>query len=577
MNATYRTRWWRVGLWLVWWCGGVAAVLPASGQELPKPPDFPEAPKEDRLPSPRRDEVQKKPEDEKKLKEFEARLPQPPPSILPGIEAVNAIDLGCVLRLAGVNNPDILIARQRVAVSVAQRLYAYAQVLPNLNAGFNYNDHTGPLQQSDGNIIKETRQALYAGAGAGAIAAGTVNIPGILLTGNPGAGLFEILAARQLVRVREFENVAVRNQIFLQVANGYLELVRAESHRAIAVQNRDDAHNIALLMTASASEGRGRDADANRASSEYALRINQVIDAEREMLVASARLAQLLNLPPSIQMHGTEGWVVPTPLVPQQTPMSALLLFAINQRPELGARRAAIRVATNQLRSAQVLPFSPTLWAGFSAGTFGGGSNLISQPGGFGGFQGSYFGNFAPRDDIDVILYWTAQNMGVGNFAQIRMRLGERQITNLELVRDLNMVRNDVARAYAGIHARWAQIDIARDSVLTAQRGYEEDFRRIRATRGGLPIELLNNFKLLAQGRYNYLDSVVDYDESQFALFVALGQPPADMLARAIPSDMPKGLVPPPTPAPPLPCCVPVKGNGPVAEAPACSDCRTNP
>ncbi|HTU17012.1 MAG TPA: TolC family protein [Gemmataceae bacterium] len=563
MNTSHRVRWWRIGLGLVCLCGGRSMVLPAAAQRPEAPAGKPGAKIEEPLPTPRREPGK----DIKPDPAIEASLPQPPPSILPGPDAVNGIDLSCVLRLAGVNNPEFLIARQRVAVAVAQRLFAYAQALPNLNAGLNYDDHNGPLQQSDGNILKVNRQALYLGAGAGAIAAGTVNIPGVLLTGNPGAGLFEMLAVRQTVRVREAESLAVRNQIFLQVANGYLDLLRAEAHRSIALQNRDDAHEMARLMAVSAKHGRGRDADANRAASEYAIRINQVIDAEKQMLLASARLARLLNLPPSIQLHGIDGWVVPTPLVPQQTPMATLLLFAINQRPELAARRAAIRVATMQLRAAQVLPLSPTVWAGFSAGTFGGGSNLVAQPGGFGGFSAPYFGSFAPRDDVDVIMYWTAQNLGVGNFAQIRIRLNERQIANLEFVRDLNMVRNDVARAYAGIHARWAQIDIARNIVFTAQKGYEEDFDRIKTTVKGLPIELLNNFKLLAQGRHDYLDSVVDYDQAQFSLFVALGQPPPDMLAKAIPSDMPKGLVPPP-PAPPLPACA--ANQGPSAGCTAC-------
>jgi outer membrane protein TolC len=571
MSVSHRVRWWRIGLWLFWWCGGLAVVLPTFAQEAQKSVDGAEAKKDDRLPPPRPALTEK---EVKADPTIEAGLPKPPPSILPGPEAVNAVDLNCVLRLAGVNNPDILIARQRIATAMAERLLAIAQFLPNLNAGGNYDQHTGPVQQSDGNILKLNRQALYVGAGAGAIAAGTVNVPGILLAGNPGQLLFDALAARQIVRVRQFESLAVRNQIFLQVANGYMELLRAEAHRAIALRNREDAHDIARLMLASARRGRGRDADSNRANSEYLLRINDVVEAEKNMLVASAQLAKLLNLPPSTQLHGIDGWVVPTPLVPQPTPMSTLLLIAINQRPELAARRAAIRAATAQLRAAQVLPLTPTLWAGFSAGTFGGGSDLISQPNGFGNFKGPYFGNFAPRDDVDAILYWTAQNLGIGNWAQIRMRQSERQIANLELIRDLNMVRNDVARAYAGIHARWAQIDIARDTVLTAQKGYEEDYNRIMTTGVGLPIELLNNFKLLAQGRHSYLDSVVDYDEAQFALFVALGQPPADMLAKAIPSDMPKGLVPPPDPAPPLPACGTTKGAG---AGTACTTCPKNP
>ena len=43
-----------------------------------------------------------------------------------------------------------------------------------------------------------------------------------------------------------------------------------------------------------------------------------------------------------------------------------------------------------------------------------------------------------------------------------------------------------------------------------------------------LPIELLNSFELLAEARLDYIDAIIDYNESQFAMYVALGQPPAD-------------------------------------------------
>jgi hypothetical protein len=74
-----------------------------------------------------------------------------------------------VLKLAGVENPDILIARARVARSQALRLLALSFVLPNLNTGLNYDNHNGPLQQSSGNILKVNRQALNLGLGANAV------------------------------------------------------------------------------------------------------------------------------------------------------------------------------------------------------------------------------------------------------------------------------------------------------------------------------------------------------------------------------------------------------------------------
>ncbi|MGH7172264.1 MAG: TolC family protein, partial [Gemmataceae bacterium] len=198
--------------------------------------------------------------------------------------------------------------------------------------------------------------------------------------------------------------------------------------------------------------------------------------------------------------------------------------------------------------------------AGYSSGTFGGGSNLVAAPNGFQGFKEPYFGSFAPREDIDVVMYWTAQNMGMGNLGRFRVARADRRIAELELIRELNRVRDEVAVAYARIHANYAQIDIARRGMESAQKSYKRDYEMITQRTKVLPIELLNSYRLLAAARMEYLDAVVNYDSAQFALYVALGQPPPNNFAHEIPNneDMPTK----PHPAPPLPGCVP-PGGGP--------------
>jgi hypothetical protein len=57
----------------------------------------------------------------------------------------------------------------------------------------------------------------------------------------------------------------------------------------------------------------------------------------------------------------------------------------------------------------------------------------------------------------------------------------------------------------------------------------------------------LNSFDLLANARVEYVDAIVDYNRAQFAMFVALGQPPANSLARPVPV---QGVVPANVPAP---------------------------
>ena len=87
---------------------------------------------------------------------------------------------------AGVENPELLLARERVAEATALRQLAVAQLLPNLNVGTNYDAHQGALQQSAGNILQVNRDAMYVGLGANAVGGGTVNIPGLNYNLNVG-------------------------------------------------------------------------------------------------------------------------------------------------------------------------------------------------------------------------------------------------------------------------------------------------------------------------------------------------------------------------------------------------------
>jgi outer membrane protein TolC len=462
-------------------------------------------------------------------------LPPPtPPSIL--ASEIQPIDLNSALRLANVQNPELNVARRRILEAAALRQLAAAYFLPSINPGLNYDTHTGNLQQSNGNILSVNRSALFVGAGSNAVAAGTVNIPGVFYFGNLGAGVYSYLASRQVVQQREFETVAVRNQMLLQVAVAYSELLRGEGRRAARIQARDEARVIARLTEDYARAGQGRVADANRAATELARWEALIQAAEAEILTASARLCQLINLDPSIRLHPTDAVVVPQPIVPDLIPLCELIALGLLRRPELAAQRAAIEAALLTLGQAKILPFSPNSLLGFSAGGFGGGSNLVRP----------IFGGFGGRDDLDVVIYWTIQNLGLGNVALIRLADARLRINQFQQVELLNMVRADVAEAYARAHARYAQIRTYEDAVRSGYLSFHEDLDRIRLMgaarpRDVLPIELLNSFRLLAEARLNYLDAIVDYNESQFAMYVALGQPPADTLAHPVPTE---GVVP---------------------------------
>jgi outer membrane protein TolC len=478
------------------------------------------------------------------------KAPVSPPSILKA--EIQPIDLTTALNLAGVQNPELNVARTRILEAAALRQLAAAYFLPSINPGTSYDSHTGNLQQSSGNILSVNRSAYYIGAGSNAVAAGPPSIPGVYEAMNFGAGLFNYLASRQVVRQREFETVAVRNQVFLQVTWAYSELLRAQGRRAAQMQARDEARTIVKLTYDYAEKGLGREADANRAAAQLARREADIMAAEGEVLTGSANLCRLLNLDPSIRLHPTDAFVVPQPIVPDPIPVAELIALGLLHRPELAAQRAAIEAALMTLEGAKILPFSPTTLIGFSAGGFAGGSNLVRP----------IFGGTSGRTDLDAVVFWTIQNLGIGNLAMIRAADARLKISQFQQVEILNMVRADVAEAYARAHARYAQIGTYEDAVRSGYLAYHEDLDRTMAMganrpRDVLPIELLNSFDLLANARVEYVDAIVDYNRAQFALFVALGQPPANTLAHPVPTegvvprDLPPGSAPPAAPGGP--------------------------
>jgi outer membrane protein TolC len=490
-------------------------------------------------------------------------LPGPPPkTILKPEESL--IDLGTALKIAGVENPELLLARSRVAEAVAMRQLAVAQLLPDLNAGTNFDAHNGPLQQSRGNILDVNRDAMYFGLGANAVGGGTVNIPGLFYNMNVGTAWYGFLISRQRVRTREFDSEATRNDVLLRTCLAYLDLLGADGRRAIAARNREQAAEVARLTAEYANARQGRMADANRAAVELQRRDIEMTQAENDTLKGSARLCQLLNLDPSTRLKPIDGWVVPAPIVPDPIPLAELIAIAMLQRPELASRRSEVRTALYELSLAKVLPFSPNVILGYSAGGFGGGSNLIAQPGGFisnSGVleQGPRFGDFAGRTDFDVAIFWTFKNMGVGNWALIRIADSRAKQSQFREIETLNQVRAEVAEAHALVASRYLQIESAEKAVRAGTDAFSQDMTRIKGGIG-LPLELLDSFRILSRARYEYLDSIVGYNRAQIQLWVSLGRPPANALARPIPSD----LVPPPVQMLPGPRSIPI--SGPVEE-----------
>jgi outer membrane protein TolC len=433
--------------------------------------------------------------------------------------------------LAGVQNLSLVVAQQRVEYAVAVQQFAAAQILPSLNLGGNYDNHTGVLQRGRGNIITVDRSAMYVGAGADAVGTGTAQIPGLVYNLNLSEAIYGYLVTCQGSRQARFDRAAVDNTVLRDVALAYTDLLRTAALRSLAVLARNDTGEVALLTADYAKTGEGRQADADRAATEFARRDEDLLEALAAEAQASHALCELLNLDPLVRLVPLQSQVVPQPTVPTQMPLAELLAVAALNRPELLARRAAIRAAMLELDGARVLPFSPTVLMGFSGGAFGGGSDVAASEG------LPRFGDISGRSDLDVALYWSLRNLGVGNKALIdaaRARLKTSQFQELDV---LDTVREEVVAAYVQALSWLAQVKWQAQAVRAGENASKEDLIRVRG-REARPIELLDSLRQGIEARRNYLNAIIGYNRAEVRLYVALGNPPADMLARPVPAEL---------------------------------------
>lgn len=419
------------------------------------------------------------------------------------------IDLPTALRLANAENLQVALAREQIRQALANVQAAQALWLPSIRGGLNYNRHDGAIQAVDGRQFNTARGAFYGGLGAGVYGAGTPMIPGVYSNFHLADALFQPLAARQSASASRRAAAAATNDALLSVSLAYLELLRANQELAIAQEIQALVQKLADLTAQYARTGEGLQSDADRMQVELMHRKNDVLRGEEGCAVASARLAQLLHLDPTLTLQPVEPVVAPIDLAPADVPLQELVARGLSRRPELAESRLLVAEAVTRLRRERFAPLLPSVLLGTSYGAMTAGINRNMAPG---------FG----RLDADAVAYWELRNLGFGERAARDSATSAMRQAQVRQLAVMDQVAREVTEASAQSQARRRQIAIAQEGVAAAVNSHERNLERIEAAKG-LPIEALQSVQALASAQREYLRTIVDYDSAQFTLFRALG------------------------------------------------------
>ena len=422
------------------------------------------------------------------------------------------IDLATALKLARARNSDIALAREAVKQSGAQLKQKEYLLIPTLSFGASYHHTEGPLQETDGNILKNVnRSSGYFGAGVGA---GSPAVSGLSLTVNLADAYFEPLAARQNQAAVVAVGDTVHNTVLLEVAEAYLDLVRAQAHVAVTEEAVQNASELAQHTRDFAASGEGLQSDAQRAEVERLIRQGKLEAARGNLAITGAELARLLHLEAGVELQPVDVNVAALSLIDPAKPLNELVAAALKSRPEIRQSQALINRAEQRLKQSKYGPLLPNIAMGASTGRFGGGT-------------GGAFANMDDRTDLNALVFWRLNNFGLGEKERIKERRSILAQSKRSQEGLIDAIIAEVKQAYVEVASRQRQITIAEDAVKSAQSSFALNRSRI-FERQGLPIEMLQAIQSLANARQYYVNTVTAFNQAQYRLHTSLGQAPSN-------------------------------------------------
>jgi outer membrane protein TolC len=454
------------------------------------------------------------------------------------------INLATALRLSYARPLIIAAAQASEEVAAADLALARVQWLPNINMGGSFYNHVGGAQGNSGTFVDNQRNQGLVGAGASAIVSTT-------------DAVFLPLAARQVVRSRNAVVQAARNDSLLIVAEAYFNVQQARGRLVGADDSVAKARSLVTTIRA-LSDGLVAPIEVNRAQTLLASLEQSYAAAQGSWGAASAELTRVLRLDPTAMVLPMEPPHLQVTLISPDRMVDELIPIGLLTRPELASQRALVEAALTRLKQERIRPLLPSvvLYGGPAPSAFGG--YLMG-----GAFFSSSGGQQAPtvgRNDVNVQLLWTLQNMGLGNRALVRERRAEQEQMLIELFRTQDNVAGEIARIHAELEAAAARIPEAEIGVQQAQISFAGNLKGLaQTTRFGDILTLVNRpqevvaaLQQLATAYDNYFIAINDFNRAQFRLFHALGYPAGILACHRTP-----GVVQPidtsrPQPLPPV-------------------------
>jgi outer membrane protein TolC len=407
------------------------------------------------------------------------------------------IDLPTALRLAGAQNLDIQIARERLAEAKALQASSLWQFFPSLSPGITYRQHDDTIQDVAGNII-DVHKYSYA---PGAMIAAQVDL---------GDAWYKSLTAKQVANAANHALDAQRQEAVLAAAHGYFDISLARAAIGVAAESVRISADYDQQLQNAVGAGLAFKGDQLRVRvqlerSQLALRV-----AEEQQRLASARLAQVLRLDPTVELTPEDATLAPLTLMDTNIALAPLVQQALSSRPELKQNQALVAASRETKKGAVYGPLIPSLGAQAFFGGLGGGRRGVSD-------------EFGVQEDYMVGLSWRVGPGGMFDFNRVDAAASRLRIAELSGQKVEDEITRQVIDAFTKFQSLSDQLTVAQRVLAVAEEGLNLARQR-REFAVGVVLETIQSEQDLTRARLDYLKAVAEFNKAQYSLSKATGK-----------------------------------------------------
>ena len=407
------------------------------------------------------------------------------------------IDLPATLRLAGAQNLEIQIARERLKEAEADRTSALERFFPWVAAGISYHRRDGVAQAVPSGIISDAHFQSYS--------------PGVALAAQMDLGdaIYKSLVAKQFVRASDQALETQRQVTILNAAQGYFDLARAKALVEVASDALKTSQEYQQQLHGAVEAGiafKGDELRVQTQTKQYQILLRQAVERQR---VTAVDLARTLHLDPRVELVPQDNGLARLTLLETNSSVNALVDRALSSRPELRQSGALVAAARDSRNGAVYGPLIPTI----SAQAFGGG---------LGGGPDSGPSHFGAEGDYLVGLSWRIGPGGLfdpGRTQAGKARLAQAEFGDTKLRDD---VASQVVAGVARVQSLSDQIDLAEGKLGLATETLRVTHER-KQFGVGIVLEDLQAQQDLTRARADYLEAIAEFNKAQYGLSKAVG------------------------------------------------------